>query len=205
MWSPGEFVEHYAGIGAKKAAAPLERLLGLGILAGILIGVGAVMANTAACGLQANLSVSRVVCGLLFPFGLIMVIFTGAELFTGNCLITISALSGAVRWRDMARNLAAVYLGNLTGAVFLAALVVYSGQLDLSGGQLAVYTIQTAAAKCSLPFGRALVLGMLCNFLVCIGVMCALCGRDAPGKALGAYLPVCVFVICGFEHCVANM
>ena len=205
MWSPGEFVERYTGIGVKKAASPQGRLLMLGILAGVLIGMGAVMSNTAAHGLQGNLSVSRVVCGLLFPCGLIMVIFTGAELFTGNCLITISVLNGRTRWRDMARNLVLVYIGNLIGAVVLAALVVFSGQLDLSGGQLAVYTIQTALSKCSLPFGRAVVLGVLCNVLVCIAVMCALCGQDAPSKAIGAYLPICVFVICGFEHCVANM
>ena len=205
MLSPAEFVERYTGIGARKASAPLGRLLALAILAGVLIGMGAVVANTAAHGLQGNPSVSRVVCGLLFPFGLVMVLFTGAELFTGNCLITISALNRAAGWGGMARNLAVVYLGNLLGTLLLAAAVVYSGQLDLSGGQLAVYTIQTALAKCSLPFGRALVLGVLCNLLVCIGVMCGLCGTDAPGKALGAYLPVCFFVIGGFEHCVANM
>ena len=205
MLSPVEFLERYRGIGVKKASAPLGRLLGLAILAGVLIGMGAVVANTAAHGLQDNPSVSRVVCGLLFPFGLVMVLFTGAELFTGNCLITIPVLDRAVPWAGMARNLAVVYLGNLAGALLLAAAVVYSGQLDLSGGELAVYTIRTALSKCGLPFGRALVLGVLCNLLVCLAVMCGLCGSDAPGKALGAYLPVCFFVIGGFEHCVANM
>ena len=205
MLTPGEFIEAYNGIGAKKAMSPAWRLLGLAVLAGVLIGMGAVVSNTAAHGLQDNLSVSRVVCGLLFPFGLVMVLFTGAELFTGNCLITISALSGRARWSGMVRNLVIVYVGNLVGAVALAALVVYSGQLDLSGGQLAVFTIQTAVSKCSLPFGRAQVLGVLCNVLVCVGVACGLCGKDGPSKALGAYLPVAFFVIGGFEHCVANM
>ena len=87
----------------------------------------------------------------------------------------------------------------------LAAAIVYCGQLDLSGGALAVHTIRTAAAKCAIPFGKAVVLGILCNVLVCAGVMCSLCGKGLAGRAIGAFVPVSFFVIGGFEHCVANM
>lgn len=204
MLSPGEFVNLYAQIGAKKSANSARKLFLSAVLAGFLIGMGAVVSNTAGHALT-NAGVSRVVCGLLFPFGLIMVILTGAELFTGNCLITISLLERRARLSGMARNLGLVYLGNLAGAAALAAAIVYCGQLDLSGGALAVHTIRVAAAKCAIPLGKAVVLGILCNILVCAGVMCSLCGKSLPGRAVGAFVPVCFFVIGGFEHCIANM
>jgi len=204
MLSPGEFIPFYAQVGAKKTTNSTGRLALLAILSGFLIACGGVVANTAGHALT-NAGVSRVVCGLIFPFGLIMVILTGAELFTGNCLITISLLEKKAKLAGMLRNLVIVYLGNLVGSLLMAAAIVYSGQLDLSGGLLAVHTIRTAAAKCAIPFGKALVLGVLCNILVCIAVMCALCGKSLPGRAVGAFVPICFFVIGGFEHCVANM
>lgn len=204
MLSPGEFVSFYAQVGAKKSTNSGEKLFLAAVLAGFFIAAGAVVANTAG-HLLTNAGVSRVVCGLLFPFGLIMVILTGAELFTGNCMIAISLLEKKANLAGMVRNLVIVYLGNFVGAALLAAAVVYCGQLDLSGGALAIHTIRTAAAKCAIPFGKGIVLGVLCNILVCAGVMCSLCGKDLPGRAIGAFVPVSFFVIGGFEHCVANM
>ena len=204
MLSPAEFVNFYAQVGEKKCANSAQKLYLSALLAGFYIASGAVVANTAA-HMLANAGMSRVVCGLLFPFGLIMVIVTGAELFTGNCLITISLLEKKAALAGMVRNLVIVYIGNLLGAVILASAVVYCGQLDLSGGALAVHTIRTAAAKCAIPFGKAVVLGILCNILVCAGVMCSLCSKSLPGRAIGAFVPVSFFVIGGFEHCVANM
>ena len=184
MLSPAEFVPFYAQLGVKKCAAPLVKLFLAAVLAGFFIASGAVAASTASYGL-ANASVARVVSGLLFPFGLIMVILTGAELFTGNCMITISLLEKQAGLAGMVRNLA------------------YGGAF--SNTDLAVYALRTAANKCALPFGRAVVLGILCNVLVCAGVMCSLCGKSLPGRAIGAFVPVSFFVIGGFEHCVANM
>ena len=204
MLSPAEFVNFYALTGAKKSSNSGGKLCLSALLAGFFIAAGAVVANTAGHMLT-NAGLSRVVCGLLFPFGLIMVIVTGAELFTGNCLITISLLEKKAALAGMIRNLVIVYAGNLAGAVLLALAVVYCGQLDLSGGALAVHTIRTAAGKCAIPFGKAVVLGILCNILVCAGVMCSLCGKSLPGRAIGAFVPVSFFVIGGFEHCVANM
>lgn len=202
MLSPAEFVLSYAQIGAKKCSNSLGRLFLLAVLAGAFIAAGAVAASTAACGLE-NVSVARVVSGLLFPFGLIMVVITGAELFTGNCLITISLLEKKAALTGMIRNLTVVYLGNLLGAAALAAAMAYSGAF--SNSALAVYAIRTAANKCALPFGQGVVLGILCNILVCAGVMCALCGKSVASRAVGAFVPVSFFVIGGFEHCVANM
>lgn len=204
MLTPTEFVQSYAAIGEKKTQSTAPRLLLLGVLAGLFIGLGGVMTNTATHAME-NVGLIRVVSGLLFPLGLIMVIATGAELFTGNCLITISVLEKRASVRGMLRNLALVYLGNFIGALLLAAACAFCGQLNYSAGGLAVSTIRLALAKCTMPFGNAFVMGVLCNVLVCAAVMMALCAADAAGRAIGAFVPVCAFVVCGFEHCVANM
>ena len=202
--SPAEFTESYAAIGESKTKAPAVRLLLLAILAGVFIGLGGAVTNTATYALH-NGSVVRILSGLLFPVGLVMVVLTGAELFTGNCLITISVIQKRASWMGMLRNLLIVYAGNFIGAALLAAALAFFGQLDFSGGGLAVSTIRLAAAKCAMPFSNAFVMGILCNILVCAAVMGALCAKDVAGRAIGAYVPVCVFVLCGFEHSVANM
>lgn len=204
MLSAAEFVESYGAIGAGKAKAPAMKLFLLGILAGFLIGMGGVVTNTAAHAI-ANVSAAKIACGLLFPFGLIMVILTGAELFTGNSLMTISVLSKQATVRGMLRNWGIVYLGNFVGSAALAAACAFSGQMNLSDGGLGAYTIKVAASKCALTFGHAVTLGALCNILVCVAVMCALCAKDVAGRAVGAFVPIAFFVIAGFEHSVANM
>ena len=105
----------------------------------------------------------------------------------------------------MLKNWVAVYLGNFAGSVLLAAGLAFFGQMNYSGGMLGEYSIKLAALKCAMPFGNAFVLGVFCNILVCAGVVLALSAKDVAGRAVGAYVPVALFVICGFEHCVANM
>ena len=105
----------------------------------------------------------------------------------------------------MLRNWAIVYLSNFAGALLVAAGCAFFGQLNYSGGLLAVFTMKLAAGKCALPFQNAFVLAILCNLLVCLGVILAMTAKDTAGRFIGAFLPVCYFVICGFEHCVANM
>lgn len=202
--SPAEITQKYAGIGAAKAKRSTVLLILLGILAGALIALGSAATNTAVYGIQ-EVWTARMICGLLFPFGLGMVVIMGAELFTGNCLIAISVLDRRCTVGQMARSLVIVYLANLVGSLLVAAGCAWFGQLNYSGGALAVYTMKVAAGKCALPFQNAVVLGFLCNFLVCLGVLMALAAKDVPGKIMGAFLPVAYFVLCGFEHCVANM
>lgn len=203
-FTPAEFVENYALIGEKKASTPVWKLFLLGIFGGLFIGLGGAVTSTVSHSLT-NVGLIRLVSGLLFPFGLISIIMTGTELFTGNCLISISVLEKKASVGGMLKNLIAVYLGNFAGSVLLAAGLAYFGQMNYSAGMLGEYTIKLAAAKCAMPFGNAFVLGILCNVLVCAGVMMALCGKDVAGRAIGAYVPVALFVFCGFEHCVANM
>lgn len=202
--SPAEIAEQYAAAGAGKARRPASLLIVLGILAGALIALGCAATNTAIYGIQDTWT-ARTVCGLLFPFGLGMVVVMGAELFTGNCLITVSVLDKRCTAAQMLRSWVIVYLSNFAGALAVAAGCAFFGQLNYSGGALAVYTMKVAAGKCSISFGSGVALGILCNLLVCLGVLMSMSARDTAGKILGAFLPVSYFVLCGFEHCVANM
>lgn len=204
LFSPAETVRNYSQTGKMKAERAAAPLFILAIMAGLLIAFGGAVCNTATCGIE-NASLGRIVSGLLFPFGLGMVMLTGAELFTGNCLISITLLNRETTLPLMLRNWGLVYFGNLTGSLILAAGCAFFGQFNLSGGVLALHTIKVAAAKCALPFSSAIVLGFFCNVLVCLAVLCSLSAQDVAGRIFGAYIPVTCFVLCGFEHCVANM
>ena len=202
--TPGEMIAAYSAAGRGKLNRPTASLLLLGILAGAIIAVAGAATNTAAYGI-ADTWTLRTVCALLFPFGLGLVVVTGSELFTGNCMLPITLLDGSGTVGQLLRNWALSYLGNILGAGLVAALCVFCGQMDYSAGALAVYTIRVGAAKCAMSFGNAFGLGILCNFLVCLGVLAAASARETPGRLMGAFLPVCFFVLCGFEHSVANL
>ena len=204
LFTPKECAANYAAAGRAKTQMPLVKMFLLAVLAGFFIAMGGAVTNTAAHTI-ANVGVARMVCGLLFPFGLAMVVLTGAELFTGNTLITISVLDGQATVAGMLRNWGVVYLGNAAGAMLVAAGCAFGGQFNYSGGQLAVFTMKLAMGKCALPVGSAIVLGVLCNVLVTAGVLLSLSAKDLTGRMVGAYLPVAFFVICGFEHCIANL
>lgn len=203
LFTPAECAANYAAAGRTKAQMPAVKLFLLAVLAGIFIAMGGAVTNTAAHSI-ANVGVARMVCGLLFPFGLAMVIVTGVELFTGNTLMVISVLDRQAALLGMLRNWIIVYFGNGAGALLTAAGCAFSGQMNYSGGELAVFTIKLAAGKCALLPGNAVILGIFCNVLVTVGVLMSLSGKDLTSRAVGAYLPVAFFVICGFEHCVAN-
>ena len=202
--TPTQVTDAYAEASVAKAASPAWRLFLLAVAAGVLIGLGAVTSSTAAHGLQ-DAGMVRLVSGLIFPIGLMMVVLLGTELFTGNALMVTAAIQGKITWARLGRNWAIVFLGNLVGAVGLAALVAFFGQLSIGGGDLAVYTAKVAAAKDSLPWANAFVLGVLCNLMVCIAVYLANTAHDTAGRLLAIFFPIMGFVTCGFEHCVADM
>ncbi len=173
----------------------LQKTLLLGILAGMFIALAGVGATFG------NVYVNKVMGAAIFPAGLAMVIIAGSELFTGNCLLILPVLEKTITAGKMLRNLVIVYIGNLIGAVLVAAMTVYGGTFD----GISEAVIATAVAKATLPFGMALLRGILCNILVCIAVWMAMAARDVAGKIVGLFFPVFLFVLCGFEHCVANM
>ncbi len=134
-----------------------------------------------------------------------MVLLAGSELFTGNCLILIPVLEGRLSPAALAKNLLVVYLGNFLGGLLAAAGAVYSHTFSLFGNGLAAGAVSTAAAKCSLSFGDAFLRGVFCNLLVCLAVWMAMAAKDAAGKVAALFFPIFLFVLCGFEHCIANM
>lgn len=204
LLNPTEAIQSYAEAGKKKAERPIRKMFLLAVLAGLIIAFGGASTSTASHSIG-NVSAARIISGLLFPFGLGIVMLLGAELFTGNCMIPVSVLEKKTTVGRMLRNWCVVYLGNFVGALLLAAGCAYFGQMNYSDGGLAVYTIKLAAGKCALSFPSGVVLGFFCNVLVCAGVLCSVSAKDASGRILGAYIPVAFFVICGFEHCIANM
>lgn len=203
MFTPAQIMERYSAMGKVKAERSVHTLLILSFLAGFLIAAAAMASSTVAFQRE-TVSQARLASGLIFPFGLGMVMVTGAELFTGNTMLLVSLLERKVRLMGLLRSWGFVLFGNFCGAVFMAILCGFSGLFQTSGGAFGVYFIRIAAEKCALPFANALVLGILCNLLVCIGVLCSLSAEDTAGRILGAYIPIALFIICGFEHSIAN-
>ena len=134
-----------------------------------------------------------------------MVLLAGSELFTGNSLMIIGVLEKEIKVSAMIKNLIVVYLGNFVGSLIIVALVFYGGQLDLFSGALAVTTIKVAATKSSLTFAKAVCMGILCNFLVCIAVWISFAAKNVSGKIMGLFFPILLFILCGYEHSIANM
>lgn len=187
-----------------KTQSPVWRLLLLGFAAGAFIALGAAGSSTAAHALD-NPGLVRLITAVVFPVGLCMVVFLGTELFTGNALMVTAALEKKISWPALFRNWVIVYVGNFAGAIAVAACMAFFGQLDIGASELAVYTAKVAASKSSLTWGNAFVLGIFCNMLVCVAIYVGNSSQDTAGKILGLYLPIFLFVVAGFEHCIANM
>ena len=172
--------------------------------AGALIGFPVCVTNMATYAIT-NASAVRIIAGVLFAFGLGIVVLTGAELFTGNTLLVISLLDRRVTWCAMLRNWGVVYLGNFLGALTLSWICARFGWLDAGDGALGAYTMQLAVGKMTMPFGKAFFMGVLCNILVTVAVLASLSAKDAAGRILGAWAPVMFFVVAGFSHSIADM
>ena len=199
MLTPAQLREAYVDIGEHKAERPLGQMVAVAIFAGMFIalaGIGSTWAST----LVENYSLKRLIAGCVFPTGLLLVVLAGVDLFTGNCLMTIALLEKRITLRSMLRNWCVVYLGNFIGAAFIAACVVWGGVFAGRENILLDY----AAGKI-MPFGQAFFRGILCNILVCFAVMLAAASKDAVGKVVTLYFPVAIFIMAGYEHCVANM
>lgn len=202
--SPAEIVEANIKAGERKVSLPVSKMILLGIIAGAFIALGGAASSTAVHGIS-DVGSARALAGMIFPVGLMMVVFLGAELFTGNSLIIMAVLGKKVTWKQMLKNLIVVYFSNLAGAILIAWLLTYSGNLNYSGGLLGAYTIKVAVAKIEISALQGITSGILCNVLVCIAVLMAAAAKDITGKVWAIFFPICAFVVGGFEHCVANM
>lgn len=199
-----ETVEKYITGCDAKVNMPAYKLLIKAVMAGAMIALGAAGSNVAAHNIS-NVGLSRLVAGVVFPMGLMMVVMMGAELFTGDCLMIMGTVEKKHRVTDLIRVLCGVYVGNLVGGILIAAMAYYCGQFNYTSGLLGAYTIKVAAGKTALDFGPALVSGILCNILVCAAVLLALSSKDVTGKLLACFFIILLFVTSGYEHCVANM
>ncbi len=199
-----ETVEKYITGCDAKVNMPAYKLLIKAVMAGAMIALGAAGSNVAAHNIS-NVGLSRLVAGVVFPMGLMMVVMMGAELFTGDCLMIMGTVEKKHRVTDLIRVLCGVYVGNLVGGILIAAMAYYCGQFNYTSGLLGAYTIRVAAGKTALDFGPALVSGILCNILVCAAVLLALSSKDVTGKLLACFFIILLFVTSGYEHCVANM
>jgi formate transporter FocA len=194
-------------VGVRKASQDWISTVVLAVLAGAFIALGAIFATTVVAGAsgQQPYGVTRLLAGLVFSLGLILVIVGGAELFTGNTLIVMAWASGAVSTRLLVRNWLIVYLGNFIGALATALLVFIGGQYTFGGGAVGAAALATAQAKVNLDFVPAVALGILCNALVCLAVWLSYSARTTTDRILSIVPPIAAFVAAGFEHSIANM
>ncbi|HIQ67854.1 MAG TPA: formate/nitrite transporter family protein [Candidatus Faecousia excrementigallinarum] len=204
LFTAAETANNYVTAGVGKTKYSIPKMLILGILAGLLIGFPSCVTEMATFSVT-NTSMVRMISGLLFAFGLGTVILTGAELFTGNTLITMSLLEKKVTLPSMLKNWLFVYIGNFLGSMLLSAICAYFGWLSAGSNALAVSAMKMAVGKMTMPFQNAFFMGVLCNILVTIGVLMSLSGKDGTSRFLGAWVPVMFFVTCGFNHSIADM
>jgi formate/nitrite transporter len=201
-YKPAEIAALIEVAGVAKASLPLHRVATLALLAGAFIGFGAAFWCIAMAGTDPGFGPARVLGGMVFALGLILVVVGGAELFTGNALMVMAAVDGRITPAALLRNWGIVYVGNLVGAVGLALAFGLSGLLDGPMGEVAA---RAAAAKAGLDPVEAFVRGALCNALVCLAVWLSFAARTATDKILAVLWPVAGFVAMGLEHSVANM
>jgi formate/nitrite transporter len=202
-YSPAQMAARVEVAGVTKAALALPKLLMLALMAGIFIGLGAAFYTSVIAGADPLTGPLRLLGGVAFSMGLVLVIVGGAELFTGNALIVMAWADGKVSGAGLLRNWGWVYLGNAVGAAALAGLVALSGTHD--DGAVRDAAVRIAEAKMQLALVPAFVRGILCNMLVCLAVWLCFSARTVPGKVLAIVLPVAAFVAMGFEHSIANL
>jgi len=216
---PQEMATRVEYLGVRKAEMPFMKMFMLAVLAGAFISLGAIFATTVSAGSMAvseaggevafNVSlpygVVRLLSGLVFSLGLILVVVGGAELFTGNNLIVMAWASGKVTLWALLRNWLIVYLGNFVGAFGTAMLMFFTRQYTFGSNSVGITALKTAVAKCDLSFLQALALGILCNALVCLAVWLTFSARSTVDKIAAIIFPITALVAAAFEHSRANM
>jgi len=203
--------------GVKRATADPLTLLVLGVLGGAFISFGAIFATTVSAGsisiatadgvaaAELPYGVTRLLTGLVFSLGLILIVIGGAELFTGNNLIVMAWASGKVRTIDLCRNWIIVFTGNFVGAFATAVIMFQTTQFAFGGGSVGLTALNIATAKAGLEFLPAVGLGVMCNALVCLAIWMCYGARTSTDRILTIVPPITAFVAAGFEHCIANI
>lgn len=216
---PQEMATRAEYLGVRKAETPFLKMFMLSVLAGAFIALGALFATTVSAGSISittaggetiystglPFGVTRLLTGLVFSLGLILVVVGGAELFTGNNLIVMAWANGKVTAGALLRNWGIVYVGNFVGSVGTAALMFFTRQYTFGANSIGIAALKTGVAKCDLTFIQAIALGTLCNALVCMAVWLTFSARSTVDKIAAIIFPITAFVAAGFEHSIANM
>jgi formate/nitrite transporter len=216
---PAEMAARAEFLGIRKAEMPFLKMFMLSVLAGAFIALGAIFATTVGAGGMALTSpdgavafntglpygVTRLLMGLVFCLGLILVVVGGAELFTGNNLIVMAWANGKVTSGALLRNWLIVYLGNFVGSIGTVILMFLTKQYTFGTNAVGITALRIGVAKVDLTFLQAIALGVLCNALVCLAVWLTYSARSTMDKILAIVFPITAFVAAGFEHSVANM
>lgn len=201
--TPPEITGRVGDWSSGKSTLTISRLSALGLLGGIYIGFGGALATMVMTDSNLGVGPTRWLGGIAFSLGLVLVSIGGAELSTGNCLMTMARLQGWMRISQLWRNWTISYVANAIGALGLAWIVVRSGVYDAE--PLRSAALRVAEFKLSLPPMQAFLKGMLANALVCLAVWLSLASQNAVGKVLGIVFPISAFVALGFEHSIANL
>ena len=204
-FAPREIAARVADVGVAKARLPLVTQALLGVLAGAFIGLGALMFTLVAADESLGFAATRLLGGLAFSLGLVLVSVAGAELFTGNNLLAMAWASRRLSTAEVLRNWVVVCTANFAGAAGLALLVAWSGHAQMNAGAVGRTAIEIATAKAALDVPTAFVRGVLCNLLVCMAVWMAMAGRSVVDRVVAIVFPITAFVAAGFEHSIANM
>lgn len=201
---PSEIARNIERNGVAKAKTDTFTLLVLAVLAGAFISLGALFFTVVITETDLGFGITRLLGGLSFCLGLILVVIAGAELFTGNNLIAIAWASNRIGTRDLLRNWGLVYVGNVVGCLGTVLLVVWADVMSLDAGAVGETAVHLARTKADLSMGEAFARGILCNALVCLALWIAMGGRSVTDKILAIIFPVTAFVALGLEHSIAN-
>jgi formate/nitrite transporter len=202
---PLEMAERMEDLGVKKATMDAWSMFALAVLAGSFIGLGAEFFTLVVTDSGLGFGMNKLVGGLAFCLGLILVVVAGAELFTGNNLIAMAWVAGKLTLGQVMRNWLIVYLGNLVGSLGTVLFMYLTHQWAFADYHVGATALNIANSKVNLPFSAALARGILCNVLVCLAVWLTLSGRSVTDKILAILFPITAFVASGFEHSIANM
>lgn len=202
-YTPAEMALRVEKAGVGKVALDSATMFALAVLAGAFIALGAIFYTFVVHDASLSLVASKLLGGLVFCLGLILVVIAGAELFTGNNLIVMACVDGKVTTGQLLRNWGIVFTGNFVGALIMVLLIYLSGHWATD--ELVTTAIMIANKKVNLSFSEALVRGILCNVLVCLAVWLCFAGHSVTDKILAILFPITAFVALGFEHSVANM
>ncbi|TAK67691.1 MAG: formate transporter FocA [Dehalococcoidia bacterium] len=202
---PAQMAEKAETLGVAKVRMPLVTTFVLAVLAGAFIALGADFFTIVTTDSGLGYGTTRLLGGVAFSLGLLLVVIAGAELFTGNNLAVMAWANRRIGVAELARNWAIVYAGNFVGAIATVFIVYLSGQWKFDGHLVGANAVSIANRKVELGFGEAIALGILCNALVCLAVWLTYSARSNIDKAIAVVFPITAFVASGFEHSIANM